>query len=191
MRHINLLSKKHFTRRKCQTLSTKQYIFFQSPRQDRYNISQPRASIFLTFIYARVFVLSTYPSLYPSRRSEAPRGAWTTLATSSAGDRGTPPYPRRGPVDYRRNSPPVEHLLSNISSPSQPKTPRDPLLVRRERLERSGPGNSPRTCSSGRNPARLDEAPLDCPGRQHRRTGCSLFCADPANRNVSYVGEIS
>lgn len=147
-------------------------------------------SVFLALIILNFYFINlTHPSLYPLHRSGAPRGAWTISAISSAKDLETPPCRQRGLADYRRNSPPVKHPLLNISSLSQPKIPRDPLLVRRERPEHSDPDNSPRTCSSGRNRVILDEAPLDCPGQQLRRTGCSLFCADPTNCNDLYVAE--
>lgn len=136
------------------------------------------------------FINLTHPSLYLSHRSGVPRGAWTISAASSAEDLETPPCPRRDLADYRRNSPPVKHPLLNISSLSQMKTPHDPLLARRGRLEHSDPGSSPRTCSSERNRVILDEAPLDCPGQQHRRTGCSLSCVGPANCNDFYVAEL-
>lgn len=120
-----------------------------------------------------------------------PRGVWTTLAASSAGDPEIPPCPQRGRVNYRRNSPPVERLLSDISSPSRPRIRRGPSLAGRGRPKRLDPGNSPRICSNGRNQAKLDEAPLDYPDRRRRRTGCSLSCADPANRNVFNADELA
>jgi len=141
-------------------------------------------------ILSLCFISPTHPSLYPSRRSEVPRGAWTTLAASSAGDPEIRPYPPRGRANYRRNSLPVKRLLSDISSPLRPTIPRDPSLAGRGRPERLDPGNSPRICSNGRNQAELDEAPLDCPGRRHRRTDCSLSYADPTNRNVFNTDEL-
>lgn len=150
-----------------------------------------RVSVFLTLILSSFYFINpTYPLLYPSHRSEVPRGVWTISAISNAKGPEIPPCPQRGLANYRRNSPLVEHLLLNISSLLQPRIPRGPLLAKRERPEHSNPGNTPRTCSSERNRVILDEAPPGCPGQQHRRTGCSLFCAGPANYNDFYVVEL-